>query len=89
MPKCNCFQETLEKTKEHLSKQLPDGATEFEVSWKNFAFFFSGDRAPVNPEIEYKYRAMRRNQTPAKNLTKKTIGIMCSFCPFCGRKLGD
>ncbi|ROV60184.1 hypothetical protein EGH82_10290 [Vibrio ponticus] len=89
MGKCNCFEETLGKIKGHLESQLPVGATEFNASWKGAALFFSGDRVPVNPEIAYQYRAMRRKQTPAKNLTKKTVGIMCSYCPFCGRKLGE
>ena len=89
MAKCDCFEKNLSIITEKLRTELPDGATEFEVSWTGAALFFSGDYVPVNPEVNYQYRAMKTNQTPAKNLTKKTIKILCSYCPFCGRELDE
>lgn len=87
--KCNCFSDTLDKMRLHIREQLPEGATEFSVDWKGVAIIFGDDHVPVNPEIAYSYRAKRKNGIPAKNLTRKSFFVLCSYCPFCGRKLGE
>lgn len=86
---CNCFEETRNKAKEHIRAKLPEDIVDFSVSWKDSAIFFSGDHVPVNPSLEVTYRKIKKDKIPAKNLTKDSIGIMCSYCPFCGRKLGE
>ena len=86
---CNCFEEALEGAKKHLVSKLPEGATEFSADWKGGVFFFSGDHVPVNPAVSYEYRAVKKDGTPAKNLTKNSLTLLASHCPYCGRKLED
>lgn len=87
MSKCNCFDENLERIKERVIAQLPDDATDLKVEWEGYSFFFSGDRVPVNPKVNIEYRKMKKDKTPAKNLTKESVRMLCSYCPFCGREL--
>lgn len=87
MSKCNCFDENLERIKEQVIAHLPDGATDLRVEWKGRTFFFSGDRLPVNPRVNIEYRKMKKDKTPAKHITRDSVGILCSYCPFCGREL--
>lgn len=87
MGKCTCFEDALQKVKQHVAAKLPTGATEFEVEWENMAFILAaGDYPSVNPRVAYSYRQQKRDGTPAKNLTKGTLSMFCSYCPFCGRK---
>ncbi|MER2492354.1 hypothetical protein [Catenovulum sediminis] len=84
---CNCFDEVLDRVKSHVQEQLPVDATEFECDWQDRSIFLSaGEYAPVNPKVEYKFRKTKRNNEPAKNLTKSTVNITASHCCFCGRK---
>lgn len=87
MEKCTCFDDVLERVKTHIKAKLPENATEFEANWKHMSFVVSGgDYSPVNPQIDFSYRQMKRDGSPAKNLTKDSISMFCSYCPFCGRK---
>lgn len=89
MSKCTCFKDNLARIEEHVRKDLPGNITEFKASWAGEAFFFSGDRVPVNPSVNYEYRDVKKDGSPAKRLTRKSVSIFCSYCPFCGRKLGE
>lgn len=87
MSKCTCFNDVLEKVKTHIREKLPADATEFDAEWENVSFVLaSGDFPLVNPRIKYEYRQMKRDGSPAKNLTKDSLTMFCSYCPFCGRK---
>ncbi len=88
MSECSCFETMLEKVKECIASKLPEGATEFNANWEDSTLLLCGsDHVPVNPRIAYRYRAIKKDQTPAKNLTKDSLVIMCSYCPFCGRQI--
>jgi len=88
MSKCDCFKETLSEVKEHLKeKQIPENATEFKASWEGASVIFADDYVPVNPVIQYQYRKTKKDGSPAKNLTKETVSILCGYCPFCGRQI--
>ncbi|HFD4079508.1 hypothetical protein P3632_22015 [Vibrio parahaemolyticus] len=89
MSKCNCFEENLNKIKEHIKEDLPSDITEFKANWDGAAFILSGDRVPVNPKVNYEFRGTKRDGSPAKRLTKVSVRVFCSYCPFCGRKLGE
>lgn len=88
MSKCNCFSDTLERMKDRVIEKMPKDAIDLEVDWQGYAFFFSGDRVPVNPKIVYSYRSMKKDGTPKANRTKGEVAILCAYCPLCGRKLG-
>ena len=87
MEKCTCFDDLLEKVKTHIKSKLPENTTEFYAEYENVSFVLaSGDFPLVNPRIKYEYRQMKRDGSPAKNLTKDSVTMFCSYCPFCGRK---
>ncbi|BCK23882.1 hypothetical protein DYB95_07025 [Vibrio cholerae] len=87
MDSCKCFEKTLEEMKAKAMEKLPEGATDVSVTWDNYSYFFTGDYVPVNPTIRLSYRGVKKDKTPAKNLTKEFVNILCSYCPFCGRKV--
>ncbi|WP_138438548.1 hypothetical protein [Marinobacter alexandrii] len=85
--KCNCFSEYLEKVKEKVSPQIPEGADEVSFVWQNRIFLVSGaDYSPVNPRVEVEYRKPKKGGGFAKGMTRDTISIMANYCAFCGRK---
>jgi len=90
MSNCNCFDEIKGKADKAIREQLPDGATDIDVSWKPGVFIFSGgDRSPVPLELEVSYRKVKANGDPFKNVTRESVNILMKHCPFCGRKYGD
>ena len=87
--KCNCFTETLERVKSHLTEQgkVPDGATEVSFRWQGQTHMLSsGEYAPVNPKVEVKFRAPKKGGGHARNMTKSDISILATHCCYCGRK---
>ncbi len=84
---CNCFDEGLGRAKAHIKDSLPETAIDLLVTWESCAFFFSGDHVQVNPKLNISYRKIKKDGTPARNLTKDSMTILCSYCPFCGREL--
>ena len=86
---CNCYTENLERVKNHLTESgaIPEGAIEVDVSWENQTYILSGgDHSPVNPKINFKYRAAKKNGGHAINKREEKINIFANFCCFCGRK---
>lgn len=85
--KCNCFSEYLEKVKEQVIPQIPEGSDEVHFNWQNRVFLISGkDYSPVNPKVEIEYRKPKRGGGFAKGMTRDTVSIMANYCAFCGRK---
>lgn len=85
--KCNCFSEYLEKVKEQVIPQIPEGSSEIHLDWQNRVFLISGaDYSPVNPKVEIEYRKPKKGGGFAKGMTRDTVSVMMNFCPFCGRK---
>ena len=88
MSKCNCFEDNLKRMEEHILKELPEH-TDFDIGWDGYGFFFNSDQVPVNPKINYEYRAFKKDGSPMKNLSKASVSMLSNYCPYCGRKLGD
>ncbi|MDN3488754.1 hypothetical protein [Pseudoalteromonas sp. APC 3694] len=88
---CNCFTDYLDRVKNHLITQvkIPEGAKDVEFKWRDQTFSLSGgDRAPVNPRVEFEFRAPKKGGGHAKNLRKDYVSIYANYCCFCGRKYG-
>lgn len=84
---CNCFDETLDKVRDHIKKQIPDNAEDVSIEWANQVWLLSGgDHSPVTPKVKVEYRAMKRDGTPKRNLTKDEVSILPTHCCYCGRK---
>ena len=84
---CNCFDEYLEKVKEHTEKRIPNNATEVDHCWDNAVFILAnGDFPSVSPKVNYSFRAVKKNGEPAKNITKNEVSVRAEYCCFCGRK---
>lgn len=73
---------------DHIKKDLPEH-TDFDIDWEGYSFFFSGDHVPVNPKIKYEYRGYKKDGSPMKGLTKRSVSMLSNYCPYCGRKLGE
>ncbi|MFT6789674.1 MAG: hypothetical protein ACJAVX_003056 [Pseudoalteromonas rhizosphaerae] len=86
---CNCFTETLNRVKEHLTEQgkIPADAIDVSFGWQGQTYMLSGGQyAPVNPKIEVKFRAAKKSGGHARNLTKNELLIAASHCCYCGRE---
>lgn len=91
MSKCNCFDEiqaNLEKRiTDHLDTKGIKRAGEIDFGWQNKVWILSGgDNCPVSLKFEYKFRKLKKDNTPYANVTKEETNMMMSYCPFCGRK---
>lgn len=84
---CNCYDESSKRLREHVSKQLPEGAAGLDVELQGYVFGMSdrngvSHRAACPVAIEY--------QAPKKAGGMKTVKqksfLRASFCPFCGEK---
>ena len=87
--KCSCFEDNLSRVKGHLIEQkvIPEGAIDVDVKWKERIYSLSGsDIAPVNPKIEFEYRAPKKAGGHVKNIRKDDVAIYANYCCFCGRK---
>tara|TARA_Y100000588_G_C13641807_1_gene664082 strand:+ start:304 stop:606 length:303 start_codon:yes stop_codon:yes gene_type:complete len=86
---CNCFNENLERVKNHLNEKgkVPEGAIDVDFRWQGQAFLLTqSDYAPVNPKVEAKFRAPKKGGGHARNMSKLEISLMATHCCFCGRK---
>lgn len=83
---CTCHSESEARLKDHVEKQLPNGAVGLSVELQGYVFGMGGDgvshRAACPVAIEY--------QAPKKAGGLKTVKqksfLRASFCPFCGEK---
>ncbi|MCQ8881702.1 hypothetical protein NQS96_07820 [Pseudoalteromonas shioyasakiensis] len=86
---CNCFDDNFERIKNHLIETgaIPEGAIDIEFEWQGRAFILSaGDFSPVNPKINFQYRAPKKGGGHARNLRKSDVSIFATHCCYCGRK---
>lgn len=91
MSKCNCFEEMQARLESRITDQLElngiKHAGEIDFNWQNKMWLLSGgDQAPVSLKFEYKFRKLKKDNTPYANATKEETHILMSYCPFCGRK---
>jgi hypothetical protein len=87
MPRCNCFEEMLDKVKEHIAPKIPAGAIDVNIDWDGRTFVLSkGEYAPVNPKVKIEYRAPKKAGGHTVNLKKDTVTMTASYCCYCGNK---
>ena len=87
MSKCNCFEQSLKNIDAKIREQIPDNVQDVSIDWDNRVFMFSGgDHCPVSHQVKLEYRKVKRNGDPARSMTKDSISILPSYCPFCGRE---
>ena len=85
--RCTCWDDMLEKLKEQIMPQIPEGSTDIEIRWDNSVWVLSNrDIPPVSPKLLTEYREPKRGGGHRRNLTKKENFIVCKYCTFCGRK---
>ena len=86
---CDCIEQTLQKAKEVIKKDLPDGVVDdtlvFNVQGSVFRFDGSKNTIPAMT-VNAEYKLIKTDGTPRKNTSKKTLPIFGSHCPFCGEK---
>lgn len=86
--KCSCFDDNLNRIKDHVLKQIPQGSKDIDFNWQNHTFFINGgDYSPVNPKVLIEYREPKKQGGHKTNLTKKEMSMIADYCCFCGRKL--
>ncbi|ATC93488.1 hypothetical protein [Pseudoalteromonas tunicata] len=83
---CKCFDEYLAAVREKIVNNLGDNAIDTKVEWSNTTWILGGDYAPVNPQVKFEYRKIKKGGEIAKGITKDCITVSANFCCFCGRK---
>lgn len=79
---CNCFEETLSQIENKVSEDLkstPMVEGSLRTDWENRVLFFSDKpAAPVVLYVNTKYRPLKKDNTPAKNVKRKQTGVVMS-----------
>lgn len=86
---CNCFTETLNRVKDHLTEQgkVPADAINIFFRWQGQSMTLAeGEYSPVNPKVEVEFQAPKKSGGHARNKTKIDISIMATHCCYCGRE---
>ncbi|WP_409425415.1 MULTISPECIES: hypothetical protein [unclassified Pseudoalteromonas] len=86
---CNCFKDTLNRVKDHLTEQgkVPADAINIGFRWQGQSMILTeGEYSPVNPKVEVEFQAAKKGGGHARNKTKIDISIMATHCCYCGRK---
>lgn len=84
---CNCHSESQKNLVEHITKQLPAGATGLNVELKGYVFGLGGPGGITHRAacpVEVTYQAPKK--TSGMKTVKQTISLRATFCPFCGEK---
>ncbi len=90
MSECKCFDQVIEKVNEQLKQQLPEKESEtFRSRWKNQSIFLQAGAMSekVALPIEYEYQKFKKSGEAYKNITRDSISVTMSYCPFCGCSL--
>jgi len=90
MSNCECFTKTLKRVNEKLKAQLFEKeAATLNAEWQNAAIIFEENTVVMNVSVpvSYNYQKFKKSGEPHKNVTKDTINILMSYCPFCGGNL--
>ena len=87
---CNCQKETLKRVTEKLeasANEAEGGKIEgFSADWENKSFILSGPSAGVHVpmKVAYEYQGFKVNGQKKQRLTKDTVSLFMTYCPFCG-----
>lgn len=82
---CNCYSDTTERLKAHISKQLPEGSAGLDLEMQGYVFLFGegvSHKAAHNVRIEY----MTPKKAGGMKKVTKNMNMIATFCPFCGEK---
>ncbi|WP_139203154.1 hypothetical protein [Amphritea atlantica] len=80
--------DTLEIAQQHIKKDLPkhDPAS-VKIEWAGKIFRLEGNQNNnVVLPIDIRYRALKNDDTPYKNITRTGTSMAMNYCPFCGEK---
>jgi len=90
MSNCDCLKTFLAKITENLKGQLSEKeSATFRAEWQNAALIFEGNAMvmKVSVPVAYNYQRFKKSGEPHKNLTRDTVNMLMSYCPFCGCSL--
>jgi len=85
--KCNCVEQISKNVDKKILPDLPEHV-EYKSNIGGLMFSFQHGNILTIP-VNYEYRIIKKDKSPAKNRTKKSVSIQVSYCPFCGEKVGD
>lgn len=89
---CTCFRDSAVNMDNHINESLgkkDERVSDYSGKFENGMLIMSGTCAgslEVMLGYKYEYQGFKVNGEPKKNLTKGTISLQMSFCPFCGVK---
>lgn len=85
---CNCINDKLEKTKVRIIQELPECADKstFRASFLNEVPRFNSKKPDVSLVVGYQYYKNKNDGARYKQITKGTVNLAMSYCPFCGEK---
>lgn len=90
---CNCLKEVSAKMETHQKKQI---GMEKVYSFENIGFdhqslIFGSDSGftgmAIGLPFTIEYWAKKKDGSKATRLTKDTVKVFMTYCPFCGEKL--
>ncbi len=89
---CDCLERIEKKLAERLRERVPADAEiskGFDTGWDNTVLSLSSGKMSVMMKYKMAYRAKKKNDDMAKNLTRLECSVKMSYCPFCGKPADD
>lgn len=82
---CDCINNTVEKIKNHVSNQAGEIAKDsLRVKFRNCVNALPDLREVLSFPVDIAYRRVKNSGEPYKNMTRDSVLLKASFCPFCG-----
>lgn len=81
---CECYSTVKQKLVDHFSKDLPEGAKDFDIALEGYLFGFSDEGVTYRSSngVKIQYQAPKK-AGGLKTVTKKSF-VRATYCPFCG-----
>jgi hypothetical protein len=88
---CNCIEESVKKTTEHLKSIINNKREEiYEFIYSDYEHhsFLFGEKTDdiIAMPFKFTYIRLKTNGFPENKRTTLKVNILPTYCPFCGKK---
>lgn len=89
MSQCNCNKIYLDKVREHINANAPEGSERLDISMPQYKFAFTEKGLKDLAVMDVKGEYFAPKKAGGFKRVKVDTYITCNYCPFCGVSLKD
>ena len=89
MIQCNCNKIYLDKVREHINANAPEGSERLDISMPQYKFAFTEKGLKDLAVMDVKGEYFAPKKAGGFKRVKVDTYITCNYCPFCGVSLKD